>query len=255
MDFSCRLADAKLFQSLIEAVSVVISEGNILVTEHVLGMRSMDPARVALVDFELPRAAFDEYTYSKDLSIGISMDEVKEIIKRSKRGEAVDIMYEVEKGRLVFRFSDPSGPGSERRFEISTLDLEGEETPMPSLKFATQIKLASEMLAELVKDVEVVSDHIELYSDPNTIKARATSDTSEVEVKITKEDKAVSDFDVKEESRAVYTLKYLRDMARASRMADEVAIEFSKDMPLRLDFEIPNGGRLTYFLAPRIEEE
>ena len=90
--------------------------------------------------------------------------------------------------------------------------------------------------------------------EEQTLKAKATSDTREVEVKINKDDEAVSDFNVKEESRAVYTLRYLRDMARAAKMADEVSIEFSKDMPLRLDFAIPNGGRLTYFLAPRIEE-
>ncbi len=249
--FSCRVTDAKLFQVLVEAVSVVISEGNILVTENNLGMRSMDPARVALVDFELPQEAFEDYSYTENLSIGISMDEVKEVIKRSKRGEALDIVYEVEKGRLIFMFS---GLGPERRFSISTLDLEGEDTPMPSLEFAARIKLGSEMLAELVKDVEVVSDHIEFHSDSNTLKARATSDTREVEVKINKDDDSITDFNVREESRAVYTLRYLRDMARAARMADDVSIEFSKDMPLRLDFAIPNGGRLTYFLAPRIEE-
>ena len=249
-DFSCRLADAKIFQALIEAVSVVITEGNLLVTEHALGMRSMDPARVALVDFELPKEAFENYSYTEDLSIGISMDEVKEVIKRSKRDEAVEIVYEVEKGRLVFRFLGPP----ERRFSISTLDLEGEDTPMPSLDFATRIKLGSEMLVELVRDAEVVSDHIEFHADSDILKAKATSDTREVEVKITK-DQHVTDFEVKEESRAVYTLRYLKDMARAARMADEVSIEYSKDMPLRLDFQIPAvGGRLTYFLAPRIEE-
>jgi len=253
---------------LIEAVSVVITEGNLLVTENVLAMRSMDPARVALVDFELPKDAFEDYSFSEEVYIGVSMDEVKEIMKRSKRGEAVEILYDVEKGRLIFRLLGPP----ERRFSISTLDLEGEDTPMPSLEFATRIKIESEVLSELVKDAEVVSDHIELHSESGVLKAKATSDTREVEIKITAEDLTnegrVSDFDVKEESRAVYTLRYLKDMARASRIAHEVTIEYSSDMPLRLDFEFPvvsetsegdetvdATGRLTYFLAPRIEEE
>ncbi len=256
-DFSCLLADAKLFQALIEAVSVVITEGNIFVTKNSLGMGSMDPARVALVDFELPKEAFQDYSYTEDLRIGVSMDEVKEVIKRSKRGDAVEITYDVGKGRLVFRLTGPP----ERRFSISTIELEGEDTPMPSLEFDTRIKLESEMLSELVKDIEVVGEHIDFHSDKEVLKAKATRETREVEVIIKKDDR-VSDFNVKVESRAVYTLRYLKDMARAARMSDDVSIEYSKDMPLRLDFQIPienEGetqveGRLTYFLAPRIEE-
>jgi len=34
-----------------------------------------------------------------------------------------------------------------------------------------------------------------------------------------------------------------------------VTVEFSTNMPIRLEFDIPQQGRLLYYLAPRIEAE
>ena len=46
----------------------------------------------------------------------------------------------------------------------------------------------------------------------------------------------------------------LGEMIKASQAADVVGVEFSTNMPLKLDFELPSG-RMTYYLAPRMEAE
>jgi DNA polymerase III sliding clamp (beta) subunit (PCNA family) len=37
--------------------------------------------------------------------------------------------------------------------------------------------------------------------------------------------------------------------------SDIATLEFSNDMPIKLDFQQPKEGKLTFYLAPRIEVE
>jgi proliferating cell nuclear antigen len=55
-------------------------------------------------------------------------------------------------------------------------------------------------------------------------------------------------------SKATYNLNYLSQIAKAAAATAElVTVEFTTNMPIRLTFDIPQQGRLAYYLAPRIE--
>ncbi|GAI41806.1 unnamed protein product, partial [marine sediment metagenome] len=52
-----------------------------------------------------------------------------------------------------------------------------------------------------------------------------------------------------EESGANFTLSYLRDIINSAGVSTEVAtLELTTDMPLRMDFDLPQG-RLIYYLV------
>src|SRR5207245_10116900 len=56
--------------------------------------------------------------------------------------------------------------------------------------------------------------------------------------------------------RATYNLNSLAEIIRAGSGASEVtSLEFSTNMPIKVEFEMPQQGRLLYYLAPRIESE
>jgi proliferating cell nuclear antigen len=64
------------------------------------------------------------------------------------------------------------------------------------------------------------------------------------------------ELDVKETSKATSYLDYLSEITKAGASTSEiVTVEFSSNMPIRLQFEIPQQGRLQYYMAPRLEEE
>ena len=61
---------------------------------------------------------------------------------------------------------------------------------------------------------------------------------------------------VKERSKTTLSLSYLSDIVKAAAPTSDIAtLEFSTDMPLRLDFEQHRDGKLVYYLAPRVEVE
>ena len=62
------------------------------------------------------------------------------------------------------------------------------------------------------------------------------------------------ELNVKEPSRAMYSLSYLTDMMKAAAAADIMELQFSTNIPLTLIFDLPGGGKIQYWLAPRLEE-
>ncbi|MEM5874122.1 MAG: hypothetical protein QW065_04995 [Acidilobaceae archaeon] len=42
-------------------------------------------------------------------------------------------------------------------------------------------------------------------------------------------------------------------MATASQAADIVSIQYANEAPIRVDLEYMGGGRLTFYVSPRVE--
>ena len=59
--FKAVMSDSKLLKSSIDAISNLIDEAGISVDSEGLKLRAMDPAHVALVDFQLTKEAFDNF--------------------------------------------------------------------------------------------------------------------------------------------------------------------------------------------------
>jgi len=83
---------------------------------------------------------------------------------------------------------------------------------------------------------------------------RAAGDVGNVVVEVEKGTDELLNLEAKESSKSTFSLNYLSEMVRAaSNLSDVVSLEFSTDMPVRLNFEMPSKGKLQYYLAPRIE--
>jgi proliferating cell nuclear antigen len=64
------------------------------------------------------------------------------------------------------------------------------------------------------------------------------------------------DLETKEPSKATFSLSYLSEIIKTAAATSDIAtLEFSSDMPVRLDFHQAKEGKLTFYLAPRIESE
>ena len=62
--------------------------------------------------------------------------------------------------------------------------------------------------------------------------------------------------EIKEKSRSTYGLQYLINIVKAiGNTSEDIIMEFSDNMPLKLEFNLGEaGGKLAFYLAPRIED-
>ena len=57
------------------------------------------------------------------------------------------------------------------------------------------------------------------------------------------------------DNRSKYSIEYLKKMVAASKLSDEVQINFSQDYPLRLDYKVIDKVSLSFVLAPRVDND
>ncbi|WXG45633.1 MAG: proliferating cell nuclear antigen (pcna) [Candidatus Atabeyarchaeum deiterrae] len=249
--FKAVLSDARLWRSVVESLSTLVDQANFVVTPSSLRLRAMDPIRVAMVDFELSKEAFEEYQCSAETRMGINLEEMGKIMRRAGSGDSLELVHDEKSNKMIARFRGKSI----RTFSLSLLDLGTEEPPTPKVEFNVNAKLTTEAIAEAIKDAEVVSDQVKVIAKPDNLTMQASGDTNDALVEFRKGSEALLDLEVKEDSTAIYALNYLSDMMKASSISETIILQFSTNMPLRIDFNISNGGRITYFLAPRREAE
>ncbi|MEA2070066.1 MAG: proliferating cell nuclear antigen (pcna) [Asgard group archaeon] len=241
------LADAKIWKNIIESLTL-LDEANFIATEKGIELRAMDPSRVAMVDFLLPADAFDEYECSETTRLGINLDEMTKIMRRSSSSDMME--FELEgTAKLVMTFIGQNT----RSFGISLLDLGESEYPAPTIESKAKIKLTADALQQAVKDAEIIGDHIRIVANSDGLTLSASSETKDVKVFIEKDSDVIAEFNAQEEASSMYSLSYLTDMTKAIKASELVMIAFSSSMPIQLEFPIIAGGKLTYYLAPRIE--
>ena len=92
-------------------------------------------------------------------------------------------------------------------------------------------------------------------ADKNLFAISAGDAGSKVEVELTKGNDALLQLAAAEQVKSVYSVEYLKKMARTASLADTVTVQFAKDYPLKLDFKALNKFQMTFILAPRIENK
>ncbi|MBD3193103.1 MAG: proliferating cell nuclear antigen (pcna) [Candidatus Heimdallarchaeota archaeon] len=241
------LADAKIWKNIVESLTL-LDEANFMATERGIELRAMDPSRVAMVDFYLPASAFEKYECSEDYRLGINLDEMTQIMRRARSSDLLEMTLE-GKAKLVLTFEGTNT----RNFGMSLLDLGEQEYPAPTVESKAKIKLTADALQQAVKDAEIIGDHIRVHASDEGLTLAASSETKDVKVFIEKDSDVIAEFNVNEESSAMYSLSYLTEMTKAIKASELVMLAFSSSMPIQLEFPIIAGGKLTYYLAPRIE--
>jgi len=250
--FKAKISDAKLLRDMITAISTLVDEATFNVTPEGIKLRAMDPSRVAMVDFEWPKSVFEEYTADTPTKMCINITELLKLLRRTSKDESVELTLDEKTGRLNVGIKGKY----DRTFNMPTLEATEEEVPTPKITFNVRAKATTEGLNEAIQDALLVSDHVRIEMDSEKMTMRATGDLMGATVELKKGSDAILDLEAKEPSKATFSLSYLSEIIKTAAATSDVAtLEFSTDMPIRIDFQQPKEGKLTFYLAPRIEVE
>jgi len=250
--FNVRMTDAKLLKDMITAISILIDEASFDITPEAIKLRAMDPSRVAMVDFEWPKTIFDEYNCSQQMKMCINISELLKLLRRAGKDESLELALDEKTGRLKITIKGKYV----RTFNMPTLEATEEEVPTPKVTFNVKARATTEGLKEAIEDATLVSDHVRIEADNEKLAMNATGDLMGATIEFKKGSDALLSLETKESSKATFSLSYLSEIIKAAVATSAVAtIEFSTDMPIKIDFEQEKEGKLTFYLAPRIEVE
>jgi len=250
--FKAKISDAKLLRDMVTAISTLVDEATFNLATEGIKLRAMDPSRVAMIDFEWPKTVFDEYACDAPTKMCINIGEMLKLLRRTGKDESVELTLDEKTNRLNVGIKGKY----ERTFNMPTLEAAEEEVPTPKITFNVRAKVTTEGLHQAIEDVLLVSDHVKIEVDSEKLTMRAAGDLMGATIELKKGSDALLDLEAKEPSKATFSLSYLSEIIKTAATASDIAtLEFSSDMPIRIDFQQPKEGKLTFYLAPRIEVE
>jgi len=250
--FKLKVADAKPLRDMISTIAIIVDEATFKLDPEGIKLRAMDPSRVAMVDFEWPKTVFEEYQCAEPVKMCINISELLKLLKRAGKDEALELSLDDKTGKLQIKISGKYT----RDFTMPTLEASEEEVPTPKINFNIKAKTTANGLSQAIEDAQLVSDHVRIEADPEKLIFNASGDLMGAIIAIQKGSDTLLDLEVKEPSKATFSLSYLAEIIKAASATSDIAtLEFSSDMPIKLDFQQLKEGKLSFYLAPRIETE
>jgi len=247
--FAC--ADANQFKKLFDTMHLLQNEVTFKFDTDSLTVRHMDPGRVAMFGCTINKEVFEEWNVTKPGLCCFNAEEVKKIVfgKPFKKDTIIGVSVDGEHGRITFTLKD----NRIRERSFPTLEASLEDIPTPKITFNAMYKITAKEMAEDIDDIQKLSDHVTFIGTQDAFEMKVEGDYAKGTTTYKRGDCQLLDIELREESKAMYSLSYLKDFID-STLCDLIIIEYSTDMPLKLTM-LSKFGDLIYYLAPRIETD
>jgi len=247
--FSARLSDVSLLRESMSAIAEIIDETELLIGRDGIRMVAADRAVVAVVDFTLSQAAFDEYDYQGDVRLGVNLINFLRILRRAAPNDVLSIS--LADNRLTLRLTGDST----RTFKLPIIDVSKQELPpLDKLEFTTTFEMDSDILNNGIDDADLITDSLIFLVRSDRVALKADSESAGVELELISGQPGLRSLQASSATRARYSLDYLKRIIKAKKLSETAKISLASEYPMRILFDVPGKAQLSFVLAPRREE-
>ena len=255
MSFTLKLDNSRVLKGIVETLSSIIDETEFKVSPKEFVITAMDPSRICLLKLSIKKENFDDYKCVKESKIGLNLDDLDKILKRSSADDTIEIDFK-ETDQKIKITMERIGKTRKRTFSLTLIDLDREEIPMENLlkiEYPSKWVIDTEFLVEAIRDAEIYSEILNMKAVANKgLIFSSTGQIGEMEYNLSVEDLIESE--ISETSTGAYSLTFLKAILKIASITEKLEISLKTDHPLKMIFNLLEGGELNYFLAPRVEE-
>lgn len=145
-------------------------------------------------------------------------------------------------------------------YEMKLMNLDQEHLGIPETEFSCIIKMPAGEFARIVRDLSQFGESIVISCTKEGVKFSAQGDIGTGNVKLAqtnnfdKEEESVI-IDLQEPVTLTFACQYLNSFTKATPLSNQVTLSMSENVPLVVEYQIPELGHLRFYLAPKIEED
>lgn len=266
MSFKLTSKKAELFKALMDQIAAINTQINIhFRVEEGMYIQGMDQSLACLFDISLTKDWFDEYTFEKEIVIGVSLEIMNKILACRSKNQS--IQFDIGDDDMVDKFCINMMDGEkneyDKSFETSTYSFEMDLLNIPEEENDIDITINSAMFTNVIEQIALFGDcvrfecsdsGITLVSKENKLH---TTMTSHINI-----DNIDSYSTVDEEQFNEYNMSYFVKLCGFTKVVgkeDKVDIKITKDAPILMKYSIIDeesvGGTVTMCLAPKVSDE
>ncbi|MBD3197496.1 MAG: proliferating cell nuclear antigen (pcna) [Candidatus Lokiarchaeota archaeon] len=255
--FHLKLDHSKIFRAIIETLASIIDETEIRVNSNELSITAMDPSRICLLTLTIARSNFDEFEYSGEgvTKIGLNLDDLEKIMKRASSNDSLELNYTSGDNKIKIIMKQ-DGLELTRSFSLAMLDIDIGEIPMDNLiaiDYPSSWVIDTDFFIDAIKDAEIYSEVLNIKTEANIgLTFSSEGQIGEMIYELGLED--FIDAEIETTETGAYSLTFLRAIMKIKSITEKLKVSLKEDHPLKLRFDLLEGGDLLYYLAPRVEQ-
>ena len=255
-EFQIKKESSKIMKTIIETLSSIIDETKIRVTPNEFIITAMDPSKICLLQLVLSKEHFDEYNCNNGkCEIGLNLDDLDKILKRSTSSDMLEFLFKEQDQKLRIKMKREEKERT-RSFSLNLLDVEIEEVPIDNLlkiEHNSTFNIDPHLLLEALKDAQIYSDILNIKAKVDQLIFESYGQIGEMVYELGIDD--LIEANLEEECVGSYSITFLKSILKIASITEKLEIALKTDHPLKMTFELLEGGELQYFLAPRVNQE
>ena len=259
--FEITLEESRIVKGIFESISAVIEECTLVFDKDGISINAIDEGRICLVALNLAKNDFDSYSCEGKYELGLNIEDMVKILKRSSADDTITFKYtEGKEGSNKIKILMKGKKRKKKRtFSLQLIELGKDELNVQALDqidFKAKVTLPLAYLEEAIKDADIYSETVIVsFSEDGNIVFKSEGAIGEIECTLEKDDDGIENFSAEGVSEGIFSLEYLKNIVKISIIADKVELALSPTTPLKAKFNLLAESTFKYFLAPRIEEE
>ena len=250
----------ELFVSLFHLIKSCTTAVNIMFKDDHMYIQGMDKCHICLFDIKIMSDWFTTYEKKesdKD-SICVTTSMVHTVISMVTDNHSLVLEYEDDPETINIKCINDQGKKADfdKFFNIPLCEIEEDYFSVPEIDYAVEFSMNSKKISDIITQLNIFGDvlNITCCSEENiTFKSDGTNGSMSVEVST----EELSEFALAEEGKSLnicFGLNYLHKMCINTKLASDISISLSNDMPLRIKYDLGKDSHCVFYLAPKSED-
>jgi len=240
------------FRYIAQTLAKISDEAPFYAKQDGLETRILSPDKTSMVIVKIPSIAFEEYDAGDGEFFIVSTSDLNKIVRRGSRNDLLVLEYERDKGVLKIGFRNKK-TGVERTFMIETRSGAGEMVDELKIDLGVTARFLAEDYKNIIRDLRVIGEEAVFHYKDGKLYILAHTQQKEYRGEFMEGNPLTYLSSSVNEAKAVYSISLLEATLKPIQTAKYVTLSFDTDKPAKIEFEITEGGYLTYWITPRVE--
>lgn len=249
--FKALYPNASRLKHVIQVLAKLSDELPFYVTQSDISVKVLSPDKTMLVVLNIPSLVFEEYVVDEEGTFILSATEFRKIIRRATRNDTLLLTVNRETNELIAVLRDKK-TGVEREFGITLIQRPPEPVPELQLDLPVSFTALSQDFKNIVGDLKLTGEEALFIYEEGKIVIKASEQQKEYICELREGSPLVFLNSTVDKASASYSIEMLLEASQPAAVSSQVVISFDSGKPMKVEYELEGGGKLIYWLVPRV---
>ena len=244
------------FRTLMTALKDIILETNITFQKDGLRIVNMDKSHTILVHLHLLSKNFEYYECKKDkIVVGVNMFHLFKLINTIDTDETLSIYIEKDDyndgivENIVLKFENKQKEQCKIQ-KLKLIEPDHEELDIPDVKFSSIINLPSNDFQKIIRDLNSISDKLEIKSVKNQLIFKCRGSFASAEIIRSESDGMGFIQKHNKVIQGEFSLKNLNYFIKCTNLCNQIEMYMENNLPLIIKYNVASLGEIKLGLSP-----